>query len=50
MFDAASFGTDYDDVDEYRKKFELSSGKPRERSHHAEEWLKNAIADKRIII
>ncbi len=50
IYDADSFGTAYDDVDEYRKEFAMISAKPRERIRRAAEWLKAAIADKRVIV
>ena len=43
IFDSDCFGTQYDDVDVYRKEVALESGSPKERIRHAAEWLKNAI-------
>ncbi len=43
IYDFDCFGTQYDDVDVYRKEVALESGSPKERIRHAAEWLKNAI-------
>ena len=43
IYDADSFGTDYDDVDEFRNEFTISSKSTKEKIHAAAEWLKNAI-------
>lgn len=43
MYDVNSVGID---ADEYTNEFALSTGKARERIHHAAKWLKNAIDNK----
>ena len=49
IFDADSLGTVYDAV-EYKNEFEQRSGSPQEKIRRAAEWLRNAIANKRIIV
>ncbi len=49
IYDADSLGTVYDAV-EYKNEFAQSIGTPREKIHRAADWLKNAIANKRIIV
>lgn len=43
IYDADSLGTAYDDVDEFRNEFAISSKSTKEKIHAAAEWLKNAI-------
>lgn len=50
IFDADAVGTDYDDVDEYRNEFYISSGSPKERIRCAAKWLKKAIESKTVSI
>ena len=40
IYDADSLGTAYDDVDEYRNEFYISSGSPKERIYCAAKWLR----------
>ncbi len=49
IYDADSLGTAYDAV-EYKNEFAQSMGTPQEKIRRAAEWLKNAIADKSIIV
>ncbi len=49
IYDADSLGTVYDAV-EYKNEFVQGIGTPREKIRRAAEWLKNAIADKSIIV
>lgn len=49
IYDADSLGTVYDAV-EYKNEFAVHSGSPRKRIHCASEWLKNAIADKIVLV
>ena len=47
IYDSDSFGFD---AVEYKNEFAQNIGTPREKIHRASEWLKNAIADKNIIV
>lgn len=47
VYDADSFGFD---AAEYKEEFAQTDGTPREQIRRAAEWLRNAIADKRILI
>lgn len=47
IYDSDSFSFD---AVEYKNEFAQSIGTPREKIHRASEWLKNAIADKSIIV
>lgn len=47
VYDADSFSFD---AVEYKNEFAQSGGTPREKIHQAAEWLKNAIADRIIIV
>lgn len=47
IYDSDSFSFD---AVEYKNEFAQSFGSPREKIHCASEWLKNAIADKSIIV
>ena len=49
IYDADSLGAVFDAV-EYRNEFAQKSGAPREIIRCAAEWLKNAIADKIVIV
>ena len=50
IFDADSFGTAYDDVDEYRGEFYISSGSPKERIYCAAKWLREAIENQIVLL
>lgn len=47
VYDSDSIGLD---AVEYKNEFEQESGSPREQIHRAAEWLRSAIADKRIMV
>ena len=47
IYDSDSFSFD---AVEYKNEFEQRSGSPREKIRRAAEWLKNAIADKSIVV
>lgn len=49
IYGADSLGAVFDAV-EYKNEFVLKTGSPRERIHYASEWLRNAIAEKIIMI
>jgi hypothetical protein len=50
IFDADSFGTQYDDVDEYRSEFYILSGSPKERIYRAAKWLREAIENQIVLL
>lgn len=50
IFDANSFGTAYDDVDEYRSDFFGFSGSPKERIYCAAKWLREAIENQIVLL
>ncbi len=47
VYDADTFGFD---ADEYINEFDQKSRSPRENIHHAAEWLREAIENRRIIV
>jgi len=50
IYDADSLGTQYDDVDEYRSEFYISSGSPKERIYRAAKWLRIAIENQIVLL